>query len=1707
MSSASSVAGSVAGSAHGSVQGPNVVGASLPIALEDFDLNPAADALSEVLSHEGNVLDEDELMADLGGDSSVLSAFVPSESLDVNHGSSAIHAVESSGETLEASEEASIERALRALREENAKLIKVVATAATAKERHEALSVIVGNKKAIVELQSYQDVVKPKASERGRAVRGENLALNRRDLPKFQLASSAVKAFPNEEVFESVDHYLRTFESILNSSSLDLEAQWAKLLPLCMPNGDRAWVDKTLLKCGSWAEAKQVFSRRFGSAVITRRNTDLVFTMTMSSSESIMDYSCRFQQAVYNAGLQLDDPRVADRFMASLILPVQTAVRITLVREQGTESWTVDRITQVARDVLGDDNRFYAHATSLLPGGVQDSSVYENRRERRGYQGSSRGTSSGRSGQHGFKRGENNHGVGKKFHCDQHGPNDSHGSKDCQFLKFKRARAEGKCVKCGKPYERGHAEVCGQRRPPGVGPSPTVLNPEVFAASVVPAAVKASPEENKAEETESVVDQDQLMSELAFQCKLPSANAERVETNFFALLTPLLICVESKCVKVIGKVDTGSQISCISLRFLINVLKIKKVRKVEGYLKFLSKSVKRVAMTFPLKFKYANGIVFEHALEVVSFEQGLDFDVLLGVDVLPKMNIGLTGVAFRIDSEHQHSDATEHDARMFENINLDFDGKHLEADNSPAGTPAERKEFEAFIRDSLKRNESIPIESCCPLPEAVVRLPTKEGATAHRRPYPIAESLKPVVEKQIQKWLDTKTIGRSRINSSFNSPLLVVPKRDKLGNVVDHRVCLDVRLLNSILPPPYNFPIPLVKDIFENLSGMKYFGTTDLKDAYHRFPIERESQFKCSFSFNGQGFYFLKACFGLCQLPSQYQFTLSTLLSGLQQVRDETGRIVSTTQNFLDDIIIAGVDFEHYKVAVKTVIDRLTEAKLILQPSKCHFMQKKVRLLGFVVDEKGIRVDKSKCTNVANWPVPTTKKQVQQFMGLVNYLRSHIPMIYRVAAPITDLIKDNKDVMKHWTSKHTECFEAIKKILQADLLINYPDFEKEFIIACDASLYGVAAVIYQEDDKGRHKYVGFISSTLSPAQRRWSTTKRELYAVVLALKKFHTYIYGRTFRVLTDHRALVYLHSQKVVNPMMAGWIETILDFTFEVVHLPGAMNIFPDLLSRLYPPVEEESKKLVLEESEEHSLDRAARNFKRRGEKNVIKKKRYSKDHAVNIFATQVIETAKEDLDYMTPPDEDRDEILQEIHMFGHYGAQAIVRELHSQGLHWANVYEDAKRLVSSCPECQKHNIAKRGWHPLKNVVSLQPMSHVSVDLAGPMTLTFEGYVYVMVVTDLCTKYVVVRPLKSKESTSIARELIKVFGDYSFPIVIQSDHGGEFENRLLQSISENLGVQRNYSTPYAARSNGSAEASVKIVMNTLRKMSKSNAREWSDYLPIVQLCCNRYIKSKSMTSPFSLMFARRVTLPDDYANKDKYPIPKDIVSVEELEERIEYMHKIVFPAIHKREAKMNALMQKRFNGKHMIVDIPVGAHVMVKVRQRPSKLSPIYDGPYTVIRRNQGGSYELKDEMNEILHRNYVPSELKVVNIDEKAIDDEYFEIEAIRDHRGKAANREYLIKWKGYGERMCSWITAEDVSDPHILQRYWQKHVQLQQQEKDRIGERVAAATQQAASSNEGKHKKRQVDAVMSKAGQSQAPAKRRLVTFVTKQEGTKL
>jgi hypothetical protein len=1378
--------------------------------------------------------------------------------------------------------------------------------------------------------------------------------------------------------------------------------------------------------CTLWADARREFKKQHGSSLVLRRYTDLVFTMVMENNESVGDYAKRFQTAMFDAGLPRECPRVADRFLASLTKPVQTLIRVAMNSVKAGSSgenaeYTVDQIAQIGRDILGDDHTSYNEAVSLLPG----APVVERRKEKAPYYHHHKNAA---------RRVQKASKVAKPFSCIHHGNNATHDTKDC-FLAKRRAerppsvkKANGKeCWTCGvSPWRPGHR--CGAA--------------ESSSSSTVLAVMPAASSSEKSIEQQVQEDLEMADSEIenqSYQCKYLNENkkSDKLKANdAFNLCTPLI--VESE--RLLGRVDTGSSCSFVSLSSLKNKLRINKVHKLPGSYNFLShqNTAKRIGITDPLEIKYANGIKFKHSFEVMNFNDGFEFDILLGTDILPKMNIGLTGVAFRIKDDHAHSDAALSDEAIFENLNIERERKH-EPDNSPAGTPEQRAEFMSIIKESLEINQSIPITSSCPLPESIVRLPTKEGATAYRRQYPIPYALRPVLDKQIKEWLETGTIIRSRVNTSFNSPLLLVPKRNKDGEIVSHRACLDVRSLNQILPPTFNFPVPLVKDIFDNLAGKKVFTTLDLSNAYHRFKVAPEDVHKLSFTYNGNGFSFQKACFGVKMLTSQFQKVMATLFEGIDCV-----------QNFVDDCIVASESIEQHAKDVKFVIDRLNSANLILKESKCSWFQHSVRMLGFVVDASGVRVDQSKLTNVSKWPLPNkNKKHIQQFMGLVNYLREFVPMISRVAEPLTSLV-NAENVEELWTDRHTKSFETIKEILQSKMMLHYPDLSKQFYVATDASLYGVAAVLFQKNEAGQDLYIGFVSSSLSPSQRRWSTTKRELYAVVLALLKFRKYIWGKKFTVFTDHKALVYLHTQKIANPMLIGWIETLLDFDFDVVHIPGILNKLPDILSRLYSPLEDENK--LVEDSVTSKIIRRSPK-----KKAIIRKKRFSRDKTINVLATKLVERKDELTDYMTPPEEERDALLKEAHAFGHFGSQAIVRDLHSQGLHWANIYAEAKDIVSSCVECQKHNISKRGYHPLSNVVANRPFDHIAIDLAGPFDVTEEGYVYMLVITDICSKFVILRPLKNKQSDTVAKELVRVYGDFGVPRICQSDNGLEFKNAVMNSISKNLGIDRRYTTPYHPRANGAAENAVRTATNTLRKMMKSDSHSWAYYLPIIQLCMNRHIKAKTMSSPFSLMFARRVNLPDDYGNEKKFKLPIESMTMRELEERVDYMDKIVFPAILERTQKINEEYNKKFNQKSVLVDIPVGTHVMIRLQNRSSKLAPIYEGPYTVVRRNTGGSYELKDEQNELLSRNYVPSELKVVTLDESSIEEEYYEVEGIRDHRGEEGHREYLIKWKGYSEKENTWQKASDFTDPTIIQRYWNKQRELRRLEQTRVEQSI--------------------------------------------------
>ncbi|KAI8881780.1 hypothetical protein K501DRAFT_143356, partial [Backusella circina FSU 941] len=170
-------------------------------------------------------------------------------------------------------------------------------------------------------------------------------------------------------------------------------------------------------------------------------------------------------------------------------------------------------------------------------------------------------------------------------------------------------------------------------------------------------------------------------------------------------------------------------------------------------------------------------------------------------------------------------------------------------------------------------------------------------------------------------------------------------------------------------------------------------------------------------------------------------------------------------------------------------------------------------------------------------------------------------------------------------------------------------------------------------------------------------------------------------------------------------------------------------------------------------------------------------------------------------------------------------------------------------------------------------------------------------------------------------------------------------------------------------------------------------------------------------------------------------------MTIDELLKRVNYMSDIVFPAIIEKNAAQMKLEEGKFNKKHKLVDYSPDSHVMVRLQTSDGNLTPIYEGPYTVVRKRTGGSYVLRDETGVLMDRDYAPHELKLVSREEVIDKDndnnleKSYDVEAVLDHRGPVRKREYLVRWKNYSSDWDEWIPTDKFNDVNIIRKYWKR------------------------------------------------------------------
>lgn len=355
--------------------------------------------------------------------------------------------------------------------------------------------------------------------------------------------------------------------------------------------------------------------------------------------------------------------------------------------------------------------------------------------------------------------------------------------------------------------------------------------------------------------------------------------------------------------------------------------------------------------------------------------------------------------------------------------------------------------------------------------------------------------------------------------------------------------------------------MPLIDSIINKLREARYITSIDLKSAFHQIPLDVSSPPKNAFAVYGRGLFEYKVMpFGLSNSPK-------TMVRLMDQIIGPC--LEPFVFSYMDDIIIVTPTFSTHLEILRQVYQRLKTANLTINLKKSKFCRPSLSYLGFIVDQHGLRTDPAKVSAIVDYPTPKTTTEIKRLIGLVSYYRRFVKDFSTLSSPITDLLHGRKKGQPiTWTPEAEKAFQEIKHRLSSSPILSSPDFSKPFFIQCDASNTGVGAVLYQQDDGLEHP-IAYTSKTLNKCQRKYTTTEKELYSIVVAIETFRKYIEGTHFTVETDHASLIWLHNLSNHCGRLARWAVKLSQFDFNIIHRKGSFNVVADALSRSIPEIQ----------------------------------------------------------------------------------------------------------------------------------------------------------------------------------------------------------------------------------------------------------------------------------------------------------------------------------------------------------------------------------------------------------------------------------------------------------------------------------------------------------------------------------------------------------
>ncbi|CAN6700770.1 unnamed protein product [Malus baccata var. baccata] len=427
--------------------------------------------------------------------------------------------------------------------------------------------------------------------------------------------------------------------------------------------------------------------------------------------------------------------------------------------------------------------------------------------------------------------------------------------------------------------------------------------------------------------------------------------------------------------------------------------------------------------------------------------------------------------------------------------------------------------------------------------------------------------------------------------------------------------------------------------------------------------------------------------FGLCNALATFQRCMVSIFS------DYVERIFKI---FMDDFSVFGNSFDNCLDNLTLILKRCVETNLVLNWEKCHFMVKQGIVLGHIISERGIEVDKSKIDLVRYLPSPTSVREVRSFLGHAGFYRRFIKDFSKIAQPLCRLLQ--KDVSFEFNEACEKAFKHLKDLLTTAPIITPPDWSIPFELMCDALDYALGAVLGQRKNKQPH-VIYYASRTLNDAQLNYSTIEKELLAVVFALDKFRSYLIGTKVIVFTDHAALKYLFTKKEAKPRLIRWMLLLQEFDIEIRDKKGCENVVADHLSRLVReeeslPISEtfpDEQLLSIEVSTLWHADLVNFLVSKQVPNTLSKFQRDKLKHDARFYVWDdpyLWKYCPDQIVRRCVPNSDFNSIIAFCHSYacgGHFGTQRTALKVLESGFYWPTLFKDARMFCLTCDRCQR--------------------------------------------------------------------------------------------------------------------------------------------------------------------------------------------------------------------------------------------------------------------------------------------------------------------------------------------------------------------------------------------------------------------------------------